>query len=1058
MRGLVKYFIRYPIVGNTIMVLFFVFGIIAMLSLKTSFFPETPSRTIKIEATYPGASPKEVEEGIILKIEDILKGVTGIERTTSVSNENRGTVTVDVLREYDTDLVLQDVKNNVDRVSSFPTGMEPLRVYKQETSNFAISFAISGPVDLKTLKQIGRQVEDDLRSQAFISKVTVSGFPAEEIEIALNEAVMRKYDLSFEDIAEKVRVGNTDITGGVIKTNAEEMLIRARNKEYYASALLDIVVKTSPDGSLIRLYDIAQVRDTWADNPAREYVNGDPAVIVTIRNTINQDIIEITDYVKGEYLPRFAQRYDLIETNIIRDGSKTLRERRNLLINNGLIGMILVLSLLSLFLHLRLAFWVSLGIPISFMGMFIAGAWSGLSINVISLFGMILVIGILVDDAIVISENIYRHYRMGKKPAKAGLDGTLEVLPAILTAVTTTVIVFSSFYYLDSRLGDIFPTMAFVVIATLVASLVEGVLILPAHISHSKALEDHARFNRVERWWNRISDKLEQGLFYIRDRSYVPVLEFSLKNKALALSVAFFFLLGSVGMVAGGFVKTTFFPFIEQDNINVTLELPAGTRSYITKGYLDELANAAWAANDSLKPLNQDRPVIDKVRLIVGPQTYAGRLVVGLTSAKERELNSNAISNAIRQQAGDIPQAEKLAFTVASIFGKPISVALLSNNLEELEAAKKKLKAKLRANPDVKDVIDNQKTGLRELIIDLKKKAYVLGLNEGIILNQVRSAFFGREIQRLQRGTDEVKVWVRYDLANRHTISQLENFRIRLGNNREYPLHQLATIRQKRGLIAINHLEGSREIRVEADLASPDVSAAEINENIRNTYLPEILAQHPSIRTSFEGQVRESRKGQNSIQAVIPVILLVMFSLVVVTFRSFWQTFMVFFLVMVFGITGVILGHFIHGVQLSLFSVLGIIALIGVMLNDCLVLVSAMNTNIKQDGMGFYDALVEAGKSRFRPILLTSITTIAGLGPLILENSIQAQFLIPMAIALAYGLGVATVYMTVILPVLLMLLNQGKVHLHWLWTGEKPHPDEMEPAYQEKNKEVDFDE
>ena len=470
MRSIINYFIKYEIAANLLMVAIVIMGIAGASSMKSTFFPEVESRNISIQIVYPGSSPEEIEEGVINKIEENLKGLTGVERVTSVSSENAGSVTVEVARGYDTDVILQDVKNAVDRINSFPVDMEPAVIYKRENLGFAISFSISGNVDLKTLKQYGRKVEDELLSKEGISKVELSGFPDEEIEIAFREKDLRTYNLTFQQASNAVRAANIEVTGGTVKGKEEELLIRAKNKEYYAEGLRDIVVKQTPEGGVIYLHQIADIQDKWADSPNRSFMNGEPSVVVSIQNTLEEDMITITDLVRA-YIEEFNEANNVVKATIIRDGSIVLRQRTQLLIENGILGFVIVAILLAMFLHWRLAFWVALAIPISFAGMFICANLLDVTINVISLFGMILVIGILVDDGIVIGENIYQKYEKGVPRMKAAIDGTMEVLPAVFSAIVTTVVAFSTFLFLDGRLGDFFREMAIVVIFSLIFSL-----------------------------------------------------------------------------------------------------------------------------------------------------------------------------------------------------------------------------------------------------------------------------------------------------------------------------------------------------------------------------------------------------------------------------------------------------------------------------------------------------------------------------------------------------------------------------------------------------------
>ncbi len=1020
------------------MVLIFIFGYFGLQSWKKNFFPVSESRILKIETVYPGSSPEEIEKGIVLKIEDNLRGVTGIEQISSVSRENSGVITIEVVRSYSTDMVLQDVKNAVDRIPSFPDGMEPPVIYKQESRNFAISFSLSGDVSLTTLKKFAQKVESDLLAIDGISKIALSGYPDEEIEIALKEDALRAYDLTFLEVSQKIKNANLEVTGGKVRGDKEELIIRANTKGYYADEFRDIVIKTTADGRIVRLKDVAVVSDIWAESPNRSYLNGDPSVIIEVSNTIDEDILFVTESVK-EYMVKFNEENGVVKTTLVRDGSTTLNDRIDLLIENGVVGFLLVLLFLAFFLHIRLAFWVALSIPVAFMGMFIVGANSNVSINVISLFGMILVVGILVDDGIVIGENIYKQYEDGKEPMQAAIDGTMQVLPAVFSAVLTTAIAFSTFFFLEGRLGEFAPDMAFVVISTLAFSLVEGAFILPAHVAHSKALSKNAKKNKVEKVFDNIMSTL-------RDKYYAPLLKFTMKNWVLALSVPIALFLITLGGINGGLIKLTFFPFIEQDYITVNLEMPSGTTESITESYLEEIQSAAWRVNEKMSAERADaKDIVENVLLKVGPGANAGSVTIRLLGTEERQMQSFLISNAIRDEVGEIYEAEKLTFGIRTPFGKPVSVSLLGNDLAELNLAKEELKNKLKELPVLKDVNDNDKKGARELRLKLKEKAYAMGLTMRDVVGQVRQGFFGFEVQRLQRGLDEVKVWVRYDLEDRGSVKRLENMRILTASGMQIPLNEIAEYEIERGIVAINHLDGRREVRIEAELDDPTASASEIMAEVRDVIIPEVLAKYPSTSVTYEGQSKQQQKTASSGKRVIPIILLLMLAVIVLTFRSLWQAVLVFICIP-FALIGVGWGHYFHGHAISLLSMFGIIALIGIMVNDSLVFVSRVNELVKEY-KDFDKAVFEAGRSRFRAIILTSVTTVAGLGPLIFETSFQAQFLIPMAISVAYGMMIATFITLIVLPVFLVMLNRIKVGLNWLWTGKRPTHEEVEPAY-----------
>ncbi len=1052
MRQIIAYFIKYSVAVNILMIAVVVFGFIGMSKMKSSFFPLTDSKIINISVTYPGASPFEIEQGIILKLEDNLKGIVGIDRVISTSKENAGLVSVEIEKGQDIDLMIQEVKNAVDRVPSFPTGMEPIVVSDQESIRSTISFALSGEnVALKTLKGIARGIENDLRAMEGISQVALSGFPDEEIEIAVREKDLLAYNLSFDEVANAVSRENIITTGGNIKTNTEEYLIRANGRSYIARELDFLVVRAGLDGNVIRLRDVANVRDRFSETPNASYYNGEASVNITISNTNDEDLISTAAKVR-DYITEFNQQYPDLDLNVVSDSSVTLNQRTILLIENATIGIVLVLVFLSLFLNTRLAFWVALGLPIAFLGMFIFASSVGITINVLSLFAMIIVIGILVDDGIVIAENIYHHYEKGKGRVQAAIDGTMEVIPPIVSAILTTLLAFGTFLFLDGRIGDFFGEVSLVVILTLTLSLIEALIILPAHIAHSKALlkrDDKKKKRGIAlifaklRQFNKIGDKIIEIL---RDKLYAKVLRFSLRNRFLTLAIAFSLLILTVGSIGGGVIRTTFFPQIASDLVSINLKMPEGTNVAITDSILTVIEAKAWeTSKEFTERQTGNTPVVENIIKSIGPGSANGSLAINLLPGELRDFPSTDIGNAIREKMGPVYGVESLTYGGGRNFGgSPISISLLGSDTDELKAAKTELKQKMENNALLKDITDNDPQGIKEINIKLKDKAFLLGLNTQGVMSQVRNGFFGFQAQRFQRGQDEIKVWVRYDEENRSSINRLDEMKISTPDGSLIPFQEIATYTIARGQISINHLDGRREVQILADLSDPTESAPDILNDLRDNVIPDILDKYPSVTPIFDGQKREQNKLVNSANTVIPIIIFLIYLTIAFTFRSYDQPLLLLFLIPL-SLVGVAWGHWIHGFPINILSWLGIIALIGIMVNDGLVLIGKFNSYLKE-GMPYDTALFEASKSRFRAIFLTSLTTIAGLAPLIFETSRQAQFLIPMAISIAYGIGIATILTLNILPVYLSLSNSFKVRMTWLVSGEKVAREKMEPA------------
>ena len=1059
MKNLLAYFIKYPIAGWIIVIGFVLFGYFGFTTLTSSFFPLSESRIITINLAYPGASPQEMEEGIVLKIEENLKGIEGIDRVTSKSYENSAAVTIETYKGYDTDIILAEVKNAVDKVPSFPSGMEPPVIAKQEATRQTITFAVSGNgIPLKVLKQKAQIIEKELLRMEGISQVSISGFPDEEIEIAVTEANLRAYGLSFQQVATAVAQNSLITTGGSIKTQAEEYLIRASSRAYYANELENIVVKSSPDGNIVLLKEVATLRDKFNENPNGLYFNGDKAVNITVQNTNSEDLISAAEKVKV-YVSEYNLASDDVELNVTSDSSITLTQRTDLLIENAIVGMFLVLLILSIFLKPRIAMWVAFGLPISFLGMFAIAGQFDVTINVLSLFAMIIVIGILVDDGIVIAENIFSHHEKGKTPVRAAIDGTLEVIPPIISAILTTMLAFSTFLFLDGRIGEFFGEVSVIVLLTLSVSLIEALIILPSHIAHSKTLQKGTKPYKFNL-------KAEQFMNYLRDNLYEPVLNFFLRYKLIGFAIMLGLLIFTIGGISSGIIRTTFFPQIASDRVQITLNMPQGTNENVTDSLISNLEKSVWQVNEKFKSKQEggDSVVLNVIKKI-GPGSSVASLTVNLLQGELRNVSSPEITNAIQDTADEILGAESLVFGSGAVFGgSPIAVSLLGNNINEIKAAKLELKEALAQLDGIKDITDNDPQGIKEITITLKPNAYLLGFTLNNVMSQVRSAFFGAQAQRFQRGEDEIKVWVRYDEKERKSLNNLHNMQLVSNSGERVPFQEIAEYKIARGEISINHLEGQREIQVKADLVDPKASATEYMNTLKNDIMPGILAKYTSVTPLYEGQNREAVKTQNSLNPTGWIILVFIYIVIAFTFRSYSQPFVLIALVP-FSLIGIGWGHWIHGFSINILSGLGIIALIGIMVNDGLVLISKFNSNLKL-GMKFDDALAEACKSRFRAIFLTTITTVAGLTPLIFEKSLQAQFLIPMAISIVYGIMIATVLTLLLLPIFLSTVNSIKVGALWFWdsdkwafwTTPKPSYESVERAVKELNAEHEEEE
>ncbi len=1044
MKKAIQYFVKYSISADVLLLLIAIIGTLSAISISRSQFPRIESRVIVVETSFVGASPSEVEKGITIKIEQEIDGLEGIKKVTSSSTENRSTVNIEILSSFDITEVLSDVKNAVDRINTFPDDAETPFIFKKESSDRSADLMISGNVDLKTIKTYAEIAEQALLAKKGISKIDVSGYPDEEIEISLSAQALETYNLSFSEVANIVAANNLESTGGSLELDGTDITIRAENKKYFAQQLENIIVKTSLNGKNIFLKDVATLRNQWADIPERSYYNGMPAAKLSVSSRLSEDIIESAQIVK-DYIKEFNSEHQLVQAYLLLDGSIGIQQRTDLLVENGLKGILLVLLFLGLFLKPRIAFWVALSIPISIAGMFILAPVFDVNINMLSLFGLILVIGILVDDGVVIAENIFQRYEQGYPPREAAIEGVMEVAGSIVSAVLTTCWFFMLFFLIEGQMGDFMSNVAFVVIATLLFSLIEGFFILPAHIAHSKDLQQKTP-NRVE--------KSTTAFFgFLKNRLYAPALRFCMNNKTIAVALTIVCLSVSISLVIGGKVKLTFFPNLDRDNIIVNLKLPAGTTEETTHTLLKRIEEKAWRVN---RALSADRPdslaVIKSVSLDIMGSGNQGSITLSLLDGETRNLQSSVISNQLRDLVGPIYQAESLSYGQKSIFGAAIQVGFVGNNIASLRQAKNDFKAILKADKRLKNIQDNDQKGGQEFNLQLLPYAQALGVDLQVIIRQIRQGYFGLEVQRLQRGKDQIKVWVRYTKAEREDFSSFENMKIKQGD-KSYRLKELVLLVPQNSSLSINHANGKTKLEVSASLNDPNASATEIFNKAKDVILPEVLKKYPDVAVVFEGQSERAAETINSMQRWLPIILLLVFFTVVLTFRSFIQALTVILLIP-FAFIGVVGGHWFHGVPISILSMFGVLAVAGVVINDSLVLINTMNRLLKE-GVKFEAAVYKASLSRFRPIILTSITTVAGLMPIVLEKSLQAQFLIPMAISLAYGLAAATFVMLLTLPPLLIGTNKLRRFWKWLWEGEQWTAEAVEPSVMEEYNEAE---
>lgn len=1045
MKKIISTFIKYPFYAKLIVVFLILAGGFSFLSMKKSFFPERSTRDIFVTVRYPGASPKEMEEGIATRIEEVVRGLVGIKEINSTSSENFAVVQITTTGEYDLDDTLMEVKNQVDGISSFPVDAERPIVFKQRAVTWAGFLGLSGNVDLLTLKKYAMRIENDLMASGVVSQVQVTGLPPLEISIEVTEENLLRYNLTFDEISRAIARNNRDISAGMIKSDEEEILIRSRARTVNPNIIGDIVLRANEDGSYLHIHDVGIVKTKFSDVSIKSLLNGKQSVGFIINKLSEEDLEEISKYLHN-YVKEFNTKEQGVRLDITFDFLPLLYSRLDLMYRNGGIGLTLVVVCLGLFLSTRLSLWVAWGIPASFLAMFIVATNAGITINMVSLFGMILVVGILVDDGIVIAENIYTHFEKGKSPKRAAIDGTMEVLPAVVTSVTTTIIAFAPLLFLVGRMEMMYE-MAFVVIFSLGFSLFEAFFVLPAHVGTPYVLRSRNRAKRSA----RIRNFLDKAIAYMRYKLYGRLLKKILRWHLVVVFIPTAIFLVTLGLFAGDFIKATFFPPVEFDFFFVNVAFKPGSGEKQTLEYLARFEEAIWKVNKEVKEeFNDpnDYVMYTSARLgeaFEGQETgaHSGSIRVILRDMEGSPISSSELRKRVRKKIGNVIEAEKFSVGGRNRFGKPISISLLGTNLEEINGAKEMLMEGMRQIDTLSDITDNNALGNREVRLKLKPKAYFLGLDHTSISNQVRQGFFGGQAQRLQSGKDELRVWVRYPKTGRMNLGQVETMKIKTPKG-EFPLTELAVYHIQRGPVSIRRYNGSREVRVDAELVDHYTPVPPILENIERTIIPKIKAKYQGVRVLFQGQRKESGEAMSDMFRYFGIAFALIVMLLVIHFKSFSQPVIILMLIPLAWI-GASWGHGIEGIPVSILSAWGMVALSGVIINDAVVLLAKYNSNLLE-GMSVKEAIYEAGTARFRPILLTSITTVAGLYPIVMEGSFQAQFLKPMAITLAYGVLFGTFFILIFFPPLILILNDIKVRAKWLWTGIKPARENVEVA------------
>jgi len=1049
-KGLVEWFARNSVAANLLMLVFVVGGIASISSVKMELFPEFSLDAVSVTVAYPGASPEEIEEGVCIKIEEEVHGIEGVKKVNSTSVEGLGTVLIEINAGEDPRRVLDDVKTRVDSISTFPEQAEKPVIQELLIRRQVINVAVFGESSERTLKELGERVRDEINSLPGISQVELSSVRPYQVSIELSEQALQRYGLSFDDVARAVRSSSLDLSGGTIKSQRGEILLRTKGQAYSGEDFERLVLRVLPDGARITVGDVARVVDGFEETDQASRFDGQPAVLVQVYRVGDESALGIADSVR-DYVDQARARLPAgVGIATWQDTSVWLRGRLDLLVKNGFQGLLLVFLSLALFLRFRLSFWVSLGIPVSFLATLMVMPFLGQSINMLTLFAFVLVLGIIVDDAIVVSENIHKEHEDGVAGIEGAVRGVRGVTVPVVFAVLTTVAAFVPIGSLPGVIGKFFGVVPAVVIPALVFSLVESQLILPSHLAHEGAFG--TRLGRLWpfRGWTLVQERFSSGLDWFALRVYRPGLELALRYRYATVAGALATMLLTLGAVAGGMIKFVFFPEIEGDIVAAELTMPQGTAAAQTAEAVRRIENAAQALRTEFEGSPGDPPVFKNFMASIGEQPYLtqqrnttsqgqaivgaqyGEVVIELVPAEERTVTAGEIARRWRELAGPIAGAVELQFNSAVMStGDPIEVQLAGNDVEELRLAAQELEQTLGRYAGVFDVTDSFRGGKQELVIDVRPTAEALGITRRDLATQVRQGFYGEEAQRIQRGRDELKVMVRYPREDRESLYGIEAMRVRGRAGVEVPFSEVADVRPQRGYATIQRTDRARTLHVTADVDLGVANPSEVIASLQEETIPGLLRRHPTVRASFEGQSSDQREFREAMLRLFALSLFVIYALMAVPFKSYVQPAIVMTAIP-FGIVGAIWGHMILGYDLSTLSVLGIAALAGVVVNDSLVLVDFVN-RARAEGKSVVEAARQAGTDRFRPILLTSLTTFVGLAPLIAEKSVQAQFLIPMAVSLAFGVVFSTFISLVLVPAAYLILEDLASVVRWLY-------------------------
>ena len=1056
MRRLVSWAVSNTAAMNVVVVAVLAVGIWSVTQLRREFWPAFEIERINVTVAYPGAAPEEIEEGILEKVEEAVRSLDGIIEITSTAVEGSGTVSIeleDKVGQAAIQKLLGEVRSQVDAIPSLPELAEQPVVVQRTYRVTAIRVGVLGPDDDSVearlrLREVAEEVRDQILDRPSVTQAEIQGATDYQIDVEVSEDDLRRYGLSLSEVADRIRGQNLDLPGGVLKTRGQDVLLRGRDRRKLGEGIAGLPLVTRANGTVLSVGDVAEVKDEFSDAAAVSEINGRPALAVSVDTTDREDIIQISGEVRDWAATAAAPPGFEIVT--YRDRSLDVESRLDLLAANGWQGLLLVFLVLTLFLETRLAFWVALGIPISLLGACAVMLYTGQTLNMTSMFAFLVALGIVVDDAIIVGENVYRHREIGKPLAQAAVDGTVEVLPSVVTSVSTTIVAFLPLMFLTGRLGLFTSVLPLAVIAMLVISLLESMTVLPSHLGHADgpvvraflyAIGPLALVGRLLGWMNRRASAV---LDRVVDGAYVPLIRSSLRAPSVVIATALGLFIVCAGLVRSGQTPFVLMPRIDFDFCYAYVNYPDGTPLEVTDAQTRAMEAAALRVSDRLASEGRDvgpggaepagRVVTLSHRTVgfsdsdaSGAGGHSGGVMLVLTPTERRTVTSHEFAAAWREEVGPIAGAQSVSYAggPGGPTAPPIEVRLMARagDLDQLQSAVAAVKAKLAEYPSVSDITTTQSPGKWQYRIGLREDAASLGVTLADVGGAVRAAYYGEEVMRLQRGRHEVQLRVRYPAEERRTLADFDRLRVRTADGAERPVTELADIEVDRDDSKIERVDQMRSIVVVCDVNEETGNAFDIVADLRASFAPQLLADHPGVRLRWEGQQEQTNESVSGMTLGFLLALCGMFLILTIEFGSYLRSLLIL-AVIPFGTIGAVAGHVVMGFPITLFSVFGLVALSGVVVNDSIVLVDFIARALKE-GRPLEEALVESGRRRFRPVLLTSLTTICGMTPILLETSRQASVVQPMAVSLVFGLSLATLLVLVLVPTLFLVAERA---------------------------------